>query len=173
MERSIKELQARKDLYQRLPDLEEPDFYHPYKQGAVRFHVHNLEPGLELQIIADEMLGLNVANLTGSECGLTQSTAHEEIQCFTKNVGDEILSAVRWPTFTAYFKAWLKSAAIASKKGDYVGETISLMQAERLIDTRDVDEAWLKKNTCDPEEYQKAARLLRGKPGRIAEKSWV
>ncbi|CAK4032763.1 hypothetical protein TI39_contig5852g00007 [Lecanosticta acicola] len=176
-DRATETLQAEERMYQRLPDIEEPDFYHPYKQGAVQFHVNFLEEELEIEeleihIVTDHAFGLDVADSSDSVCGLTGSTAHPEVLGLVHNVEDSIVSSVRWPTLRAFLQGWPTQASVAAGVNDTNVEVVSLMQAERLIDTKDVDEVWLKQHFGNSKQYHQAAILLSGKRGRAISSCW-
>ncbi|KAH9828466.1 Calcineurin-like phosphoesterase [Teratosphaeria destructans] len=149
-------LGAQDTVYKRLPDLQDPDFYHPYKKNATRFQVCDSKAGLELYILTDQALSLDLTDQT------VDSTAY-----------DGLAVSVRYPTYKALLQGWLNSACAAMEIEDFNSGVVYMMQAERLVDSQNVDEAWLKEHLSKPDHYLQASILLRGKRRRTLGSSWT
>lgn len=162
-DRAIKVLEAASEDYERLPDLLEPDFYHPYKRGAARFEMRTVLPPFELQLIADNELGLEVSAPETIETGLTNATAHPELHDLCVNVNHATLNAIKWPTLAAFTRGWLMLGVLHAES-EYV--SLYLMQAERLIDANNVSNAWCEQEFGNMACCLEAKKLLQGKEGR-------
>ena len=167
-ELAIKTLQAQPTLYEPLRDLMDPDFYHPYKKGAARFKLHDVDELFQLHIITEDMLGTQLSSET-SESGLTISEMHPELLDLSHDVSDKVLSAITWPTLVAFTDGWLKLADT-----DKLSEIslIYLMQAERLIDANGVDDTWCETSFKRAPLVIQAQSILRGKHNRLMQSNW-
>ncbi|KXS93545.1 hypothetical protein AC578_4971 [Pseudocercospora eumusae] len=167
---SLEALHTRPDLYEALPDLLAPSFYHPYKFGAARFKVLNVDEPFELHLIEDSMLGLRLTP-TLLEQGLCFANMHPQLQDLCEDIDDDAeLAAITWPSLAGFLCGWLRLA-----ETNKLSETsmIYLMQAERLIDANDeIDEDWLERNVKEPACCEQAKKLLKGKTGRIMQSTW-
>ncbi|KAF2764468.1 hypothetical protein EJ03DRAFT_378585 [Teratosphaeria nubilosa] len=144
-ELATKILEAQDAIYKRLPDLQVPDFYHQYKKHPHRFQVCDSKAGLELCVVTDQALGLD----------LTDQTVVSNVYC-------GIAVSIRYPTYKALLEGWLNLASAAMKVENFSFEVVYTMQAERLIDAQDVDEAWFKEHLSHPDHYLHASSLLSG-----------
>jgi hypothetical protein len=116
-----------------LPDIETPDFYHPYKRGAYQFQLASTNADIQLDVVTDTALRLNLApystsalivsNTLGDLCGSTE---------------DDILGKLKFPTLPNFVNAWLDLASREQVVGTEE-EIVFLVNAERLID---ICETW-------------------------------
>jgi hypothetical protein len=159
---TVKKLCSSNAEFTALPDIETPDFYHPYKRGAYRFRFASTDDDMELHVVADAALQLRltpysthapiVPSTLGDLCGGTE---------------DDVLGKLKFPTLPNYVNAWLKLASqehIVST-GE---ELVYLMNAERLIDAnRVINLAWCHEYIRSETSFLLAAGLLQDQQLRI------
>lgn len=162
-------LAAQDTHYEALPDLLQPDFYHPYKKGASRFLIRVVEPPLELHIVDDSALGLTLSSPGIITTGLSLMTAHPELRDLCQGVNNAVLSAIKWTCLGPFINGWL---TLAHRVRDSETELVFLMEAERLIDANDVDMQWCKRHIQNEECLEVAQRLLMGKERRQLGSNW-
>ncbi|KJX92447.1 hypothetical protein TI39_contig5852g00007 [Zymoseptoria brevis] len=166
---ALKALTARSMDYQALPDILQPDYYHPYKKGASRFLMRAITPPLELHIVPDSAIGLDVAAPSNIVTGLSHSNAHHELLDMCENVDSTVLASMKWAALGYFLNGWLTLAA--SVRGTET-EIIYLMEAERLIDANDVDAHWIERHVVEPDSQETAMHLLGGKNHRVNNSTW-
>jgi hypothetical protein len=158
----VKEVCSLETEFFALPNIETPDFYHPYKRGAYRFQLASTNGDIQLEVVADTALRLNlahystsaliVANTLGDLCGSTE---------------DDILGKLKFPTLPNFVNAWLDLASQEHAVGTEE-EIVFLMNAERLIDAnRVVNLAWCHKYIHSEASLSLAMRLLQNQQLRI------
>ncbi|RMZ08225.1 hypothetical protein D0864_01796 [Hortaea werneckii] len=162
-------LEARSDLYELLPSIQQPDFYHPFKTGAACFRFRTLEGGLQLHLLADTALCLDVA-AQPVHTGLQLDQARPELKDLCVPNDETALAHIAWPTLEALLNGYLRLAVQYSGSEE---EIILLMHAERLIDANEIDQDW-----CDLRLNDKAIGLLAmqlqlGKKHRQEQSDWV
>jgi hypothetical protein len=126
---------AQRALYQRLPDISEPNFYHPYKKGAARFAILKCDEPFELHIVTDQRLGFEFSR-TNIETNMTFQTAHPELRDLCDGIDDAVLRSIRWPSLVGFLSGWLQMAETHQRSHTSM---IYLIQAERLCDANDLD----------------------------------
>lgn len=162
-------LAAQHAKYDTLPDLDEPDFYHPHKRGAARFEQRNVKSPWTFLLVTDEALRMDMSNPNTFESGLTYAEAHKELIPLCEGVSDDVLTMIKWPTLASFLNGWL---ALAAEVDGQEMQMMFLMQAERLIDSNNVDSAWLSKVLTARSHLELALELLKGKERRIAQSTW-
>lgn len=155
-------------LYTRLDDEKDPDFYHPFKRNVARFRMLRLASPLELHLIADAELDLDITNAT-LESGLTPANANFHLWEFCEDVPASITAPITWVPLSLWLNAWLRLANQTDLKTESGGNAhlIYMMYAERLVDGGDVDFPWCEKEVPDAACRELALKLVRGKQSRI------
>ncbi|KAG8631423.1 hypothetical protein KVT40_000563 [Elsinoe batatas] len=155
---AAKLLQARKTQYRTLPDLDDPDFYHPYKKGASRCQIRSISPTFELHIVSDKALGMNLDAIDCEESKADTSQMHPEIRGLCHGVSNEVLSSITWTRLSAFVNGWLQLAVL--HHGEET-QLVFLMEAERLMDASRIDQTWCMKHIDDEERLSIATQLVR------------
>jgi hypothetical protein len=132
---AVKAIRAQRALYQRLPDISEPNFYHPYKKGAARFAILKCDEPFELHIVTDQRLGFEFSR-TNIETNMTFQTAHPELWDLCDGIDDAVLRSIRRPSLVGFLSGWLQMAETHQRSHTSM---IYLIQAERLCDANDLD----------------------------------
>ena len=166
--RAARALQAHSDSYKRLPDCEDPDFYHRYRRGAKRFQIVCTQPPVELFLVSDNSLGMIISANT-MEFGLTADRAHNELREYCEGVTADALARITWPSLAGFLEGWLN---LSIKAAGFAEEVVYLMYAERVIDANGMDDGWCEMNFKDGKVAEVAKRILAGKENRIMQDTW-
>jgi hypothetical protein len=138
-----------------LPDIDTPDFYHPYKRGAYRFQFASTNADMELHVVADAALQLHLAPYS-TPAPLVPSTLGD----LCGSTEDDVLGKLKFPTLPNFVNAWLNLASQEHVIGTEE-EIVFLMNAERLIDAnRVINLAWCHEYIHSEASFLLAERLL-------------
>ena len=145
-----------------LPDITEPDFYHPYKRGASRFQFTRMNDGINLHIITDTALPLPLTPPSTSA-----NTVKTALATWCHDTDEDVLGKLRFPTLSSFLNAWLDLAS-ATQATQVAEKIVFLMEAERLIDGNSIiDRAWCSTNIHSEESLLLATQLLEDQATRI------
>ncbi|KAF2206649.1 hypothetical protein CERZMDRAFT_89142 [Cercospora zeae-maydis SCOH1-5] len=158
-ERAIEALRARSDLCRPLPDIIEPDFYHPYKANSAVFHLTQ-QPDLELHLVTDAALKFNLQT-ANVEANLRIDRANAEIRPMCLEVSDQVLARICWLALSPFLQMWVTLAGGTEEPQEYC---VYMHWAELIVGANDaITEDWCHRHLEHPSHQSIVQGLLKSK----------
>ncbi|KAK4987613.1 hypothetical protein LTR66_007549 [Elasticomyces elasticus] len=158
-DRAIEALESAPDYYEHSREFYAADFYHPWLKGRPHFRM-KLVPIVDqfyCRILTCEEMCLGPEIF---EQGSQRNHIHAELQPWTKNVSDDTLSLITWPSLSVWIKGWFELA----RRNPGIDEYLYLAQVQKLIEATDVDRAWVDRHISNETDLRWAERILKWKP---------